>query len=60
MRSVGVAAGEAVAVFGLEFLDLAGGDLLEVVAHRLAGFELLAVDQDRVRAVEPGAVRRRC
>ena len=53
---LGVAAGEAGAVFGLELLDFAGGDLLEVVAHRLAGFELLAVHQDRVRAVEPAAV----
>ena len=59
-EALGVAAGEAGAVFGLEFLDLAGGDLLEVVAHRLAGFELLAVDQDRVRPVAPGAVLRRC
>ena len=53
---LGVAAGEAGAVLGLELLDLAGGDLLELVAHRLAGFELLAVDQDRVRAVQPAAV----
>ena len=48
----GVAAGEARAVLGLELLDLAGGDLLEVVAHRLAGFELLAVDQDGVGAAQ--------
>ena len=53
---VGVAAREAVAVLGLEFLDLAGGDLLELVAHPLAGFELLAVDQDRVG---PSSSRRR-
>ena len=53
---LGVAAGEAGAVLGLELVDFAGGDLLEVVAHRLAGFELPAVDQDRVRAVQPGAV----
>ena len=53
---LGVAAGEAGAVLGLELVDLAGGDLLEVVAHRLAGFELLAVHQDRVGAVQPAAV----
>ena len=52
----GIAAGEADAVFGLELVDFAGGDLLEVVAHGLAGFELLAVHQDRVRAVQPAAV----
>ena len=58
---LGVAAGEAGAVFGLELVDLAGGDLLEVGAHRLAGFELLAVDQDRVRAGEASRRgRRRC
>ena len=47
-EALGIAAGEADAVFGLELLDFAGGDLLEVVAHGLAGFELLAVHQDRV------------
>ena len=52
----GVAAGEADAVLGLELLDFAGGDLLEVVAHRLARFKLLAVHQDRVGAMEPAAV----
>ena len=60
-QAFGVAAGEALPVLGLELLDLTRGDLLEVVAHRLAGFELLAVDQDRVGPVEPAAVgRRRC
>ena len=53
---LGVAAGEADAVFGLEFLDLAGGDFLEFVAHPLARFELLAVHQDRVGPTEPAAV----
>src|ERR1700719_599515 len=53
---VGITAGEASAVFGLEFLDFTGGDLLEVVAHRLAGFELPAVHQDGVRAVQPAAI----
>ena len=48
---LGVAAGEAVAVFGLELVDFAGGDLLEVVAHGLARFELLGVDQDGVGAM---------
>ena len=33
-----------------------GGDLLELGAHRLARLELLAVDQDGVRAVQPAAV----
>ncbi len=56
VRSLGIAAGEAGAVFGLELVDFAGGDLLEIVAHGLAGFELLAVHQDGVRAVQPGAV----
>ena len=42
--------GKRCAVFVLELLDLAGGDLLEFGAHGLAGLELLAVDQDRVRA----------
>ena len=55
-EAFGVAAGEADAVFGLELVDFTGGDLLEVVAHRLAGFKLLAVHQDRVRAVQPAAV----
>ena len=55
-RGLGVAAGEAGAVLGLELVDLAGGDLLELGAHRLAGFELLAVDEDRVRAMQPAAV----
>ena len=38
---LGVAAGEAGAVLGLELLDFTGGDLLEVVAHGLARFKLL-------------------
>ena len=57
---LGIAAGEADAVFGLELLDLAGGDLLEFRAHGLAGFKLLAVDQNGIRAVKPAAVSRRC
>ena len=36
--------------------DLASGDLLEVSAHGFAGFELGAVDEDRIRAREPSAV----
>ena len=33
-----------------EALDLVGGHAAEVVVERVAGFELLAVDQERVRA----------
>ena len=32
-KVLGITAGEAGAVFGLELVDFAGGDLLEVVAH---------------------------
>ena len=32
-----------------EALDLVGGHVAEVVVERVAGFELLAVDQQRVR-----------
>ena len=39
-----------------EALDLVGGHGAEVVVERLAGFELLAVDQQRVRAGERVAV----
>ncbi len=45
-QAFGVATGEPIAIFGLEFLDLEGGELLEVVAHSFARFELLAVNQD--------------
>jgi hypothetical protein len=55
-EAFGVAAGKALAVFGFEFLDLVVGDSLELVAHRLARFELLAVDENRVRSMEPPAV----
>jgi hypothetical protein len=48
---VRVAAGEATAVVGFEFVDLAGGGLFELVAHRVAGFQLLGIDQDGVGAV---------
>jgi hypothetical protein len=51
-----VAAREPSAVFGLELLDLERGDLLELRAHCLARFELLAVDQDRERSSPPFAV----
>ena len=56
VRLVGVAARETGAVLGLELLDLAGGDLLELGAHPFARFELLAVDQDRVGPRAPSAV----
>ena len=39
-----------------EALDLVGGHAAEVVVERIAGFELLAVDQQRVRARERIAV----
>jgi hypothetical protein len=52
-----VAAGEALAVFGFEFLDFAGGDFLEIVAHGLARFELPAIDEDCIGAMEPAAAR---
>ena len=42
--------GKRCAVLGLELLDLGGGELLELGAHALAGLELLAVHEDRVRA----------
>ena len=53
---LGRAAGEALAVLGLELLDLGGGDLLELGTHRLARLELLGVDQDGVGALGPPAV----
>src|SRR3990172_12254551 len=54
-QGVGVPAGEPLSVFGFELLDLPTGDLLELLAHRFAGFELLAVHQDRVRSVAPAS-----
>jgi len=48
-------AGKAGAVLGLELVDLAAGDLLELGAHGLAGFELLAVHQDGIGALKPAA-----
>ena len=42
-----------------EPLDLVGGHAAEVVVERVAGFELLAVDQQRVRARQRVAVSRR-
>jgi hypothetical protein len=42
---VGIAAGEPGPVLGLELVDLAGGELLEIGAHRLARFQLLAIHQ---------------
>ena len=42
-----------------EALDLVGGHAAEVVVERIAGFELLAVDQQRVRARQRVAVSRR-
>ena len=48
-----VAAGKPPAVLGLELLDLVPGELLEVVGHALAGLELPAVHEDRVRPVQP-------
>ncbi len=39
-----------------EALDLVGRHAAEVVVQRLAGFELLAVDQQRVRARQRVAV----
>ena len=46
---VGVGAGVALAVLGLELGDLQTGGLLEVVLERLAGLELGRVDQDAER-----------
>ena len=44
-----------------EALDLVGRHAAEVVVQRLAGFELLAVDEQRVRAREAGCrARRNC
>ncbi len=50
---IGVPAGEALPVLFLELLDLQRGELLELRAHCIAGFQLLAVDEDRVGAVPP-------
>src|SRR5208282_2486620 len=44
------------AILGLELVDLQGGDLLELRAHRIARFQLLAVDQDRERSGLPLSV----
>jgi hypothetical protein len=44
-KVVGVAARKARTVVGLELIDFPGSDLLEVVAHAVAGFQLLAVHQ---------------
>ena len=57
---VGVALGEALAVLGLELLDLARHDLLELGAELLAGLELRRVDEDRVRPGRSTAEGRRC
>ena len=44
-----------------EALDLVGCHVAEIVVQRLAGFELLAVDQQRVRARRTGCrARRNC
>ena len=43
------AAGDAAGVVGAEFLDLGGGDLLELGGQALAGLELEGVDEDRAR-----------
>ena len=48
---LGVALGEALAVLGLELVDLAGRELLELGRQRLAGLELRGVDEDGVGAV---------
>ena len=53
---LGVASGEEGAVVVFELVYFTGGDLLEVVAHCLAGFELRAVHQNRVRTVQPSAI----
>ena len=42
-----------------EALDLVGGHAAEVVVERIAGFELLAVDEQRVRPRQRVAVSRR-
>ncbi len=55
-EAVAIAAGEAGAVVGLELVNFTGGDLLEIVAHGLAGFELPAVHQDRIGTMQPAAV----
>ena len=57
-RSSSPACGVAGALDDLaaEPLDLVRRHLAEVLVERLAGFELRAVDQDRVRAGEPVAV----
>ena len=60
VRSSASRPGNRLAILGLELLDLGSRDRLEVRTHCLAGFELGAVDQDRVGAVQPCAVPRRC
>ena len=58
---LGVAAGKALAVLGLEFLDLRRGQLLEVRTHALAGFELLGCRPGCVFGpVQPALVVARC
>ena len=52
---VGVSAGVALAVLGLELGDLKTGRLLEVIPERLAGFELSRVDQDAERPGDNGS-----
>ena len=56
LQVVGIATGKANTIVRFEFFDLGGGDLLEVVAHRLARFQLLAIDQNRVRSRRPPAI----
>jgi hypothetical protein len=46
-------AGEALAVLGLELVDLPRGDPLELGRHRLARLKLPRVDQDGPGAVDP-------
>ena len=53
---LGVALGEALAVLGLELLDLAGHVFLELGAELLARLELRGVDEDGVGPVGPLAV----
>ena len=53
---VGIALGKARAIFCLELVDFGRGDFAELIAHGLAGFQLLAIHQDGVRAA--GAIGR--
>ena len=50
MFSAGAGVAGALDDFAAEAVDLIGRHVAEIVVERIAGFELLAVDQQRVRA----------